>query len=340
MPAAISISVILPVFNGQATIAAAIDSLEADAMPGVEVIAVDDGSTDDTATVLAELAASRTWLRVLSHPHAGIAAALNAGIDAAAGKYIARMDADDVSLPGRLAAQSAYLDAHPTIGLVGGHVRFGGDEESAAGYAHYVAWINTLSEPEDIAALRFVESPFAHPAVMFRREHVERHGGYAEGDFPEDYELWLRWMDAGVRMASLEREVLIWNDPPDRLSRSDERYSVEAFYRMKIRYFVRWAEQLVRQWPDVIVWGAGRVTRQRVKLLEEQGARITAFVDIDPDKIGQRIHGVPVIAPDGLPPPGECFILPFVGARHARELIMQWLREHGYRIGENFLPLA
>lgn len=340
MPPTESISVILPVYNGAATVAVAIESLEAGALPGIEVIVVDDGSTDDTAAVLAELAETRPWLRVLSCTHKGIAAALNAGIDAACGTYIARMDADDVSLTGRLAAQSAFLDEHPDIGLVAGRVRFGGDGNSAAGYAHYVSWINSQWKPEEISALRFVESPFAHPAVMFRRELVERHGGYADGDFPEDYELWLRWMDAGVRMASIDREVLIWNDPPDRLSRNNDRYSIDAFYRMKVGYFARWAAVHVRQWPDVIVWGAGRITRQRVKLLEEQGARISVYVDIDPDKIGQRIHGVSVIAPDELPPPGNCFILPFVGARNARELIMQWLREHGYRIEKDFLPLA
>jgi glycosyltransferase involved in cell wall biosynthesis len=283
---------------------------------------------------------SRPWLRVLIREHRGIVSALNAGIEAATGTYVARMDADDISLPGRIDTQRQYLDMHSEIGVVGGRVRFGGETESAAGYAHYVAWVNGLSSPEEISALRFVESPFAHPAVMFRRDLIWQHGGYRDGDFPEDYELWLRWLQEGVKMGSVADEVLIWNDPPDRLSRSDARYSVDAFYGMKLAYFTRWAKERVASWPEVIVWGSGRVTRKRVRPLTEHGVRVTAWVDIDPKKLGRAIAGVPVIAPWELPAPGKCFILSFVGARHAREEIMAWLESNGYVLEKDYLPMA
>ena len=68
---------------------------------------------------------------------------------------------------------------------------------------------------------------------MFRRELVARHGGYRAGDFPEDYELWLRWLDAGVRMAKVPRPLLTWHDSTGRLSRTDARYDPEAFFRLK-----------------------------------------------------------------------------------------------------------
>ena len=103
-----------------------------------------------------------------------------------------------------------------------------------------MAWTNGLLTHEEIALARFVESPLAHPSVMFRRSLVERWGGYAEGAFPEDYELWLRWLDAGVRMEKLADPLLIWNDSPTRLSRRDPRYAAEAFYRVKARYLARW----------------------------------------------------------------------------------------------------
>jgi glycosyltransferase involved in cell wall biosynthesis len=340
-----SVSVILPVYNALDTVRAAVESLESDALhaadPGsVEVITVDDGSTDGSAELLDTMAASAPWLRVMHIPHGGIVAALNAGLAAAQGAFIARMDADDVSLSGRLVHQMEYLAAHPEIGLVSGQVEFGGDRKSARGYALHVDWLNALHTPEEIMLERFVESPFAHPSVMFRRELVARHGGYREGDFPEDYELWLRWMDAGVRMARMDVPVLRWNDSPHRISRSDPRYSVDAFYAVKARYLARRLERENPHHPGVIVWGSGRITRRRIRLLEREGVEVRAWVDIDPGKIGQMIGGVNVISPDQLPPPGSCFILTYVGSRGARGEIANWLDAHGYSKGLDYLHAA
>lgn len=339
------ISVVLPVHNAVETIHTAVESLEAEylhaASPGiVEVIAVDDGSTDGSRKLLDGLAVENPWLRVVPQRHLGIVKALNAGIDAARGRYIARMDADDESLPGRLAAQCAFLDANPDIGVVGGLVEFGGDRVASRGYALHVDWLNSLTTPEDIALARFIESPVAHPSVMFRRKLVEQHGGYKSGAFPEDYELWLRWMDAGVRFGRIETPVLCWNDPQGRLSRTDPRYSTDAFYAVKARYLAKWLQRENRHHPEVLAWGSGRTTRIRVSHLQAQGVEVLAWVDVDPRKVDREIHGIPVISPDEIPEPGRCFVLPYVGSRHAREEICTWLERLGFRKGVDFIPAA
>jgi glycosyltransferase involved in cell wall biosynthesis len=334
------VSVILPVHNAAATVGEALRSLGTAALDDVEIIAVDDGSTDETADVLDALRAEIATLRILRQPQRGIAAALEAGREAAVGSYIARMDADDVALPQRLVRQRRFLDRHAGIGVVSGRVRFGGSRKTAKGYAAYVDWINTLRDPADFSTQRFVESPLAHPAVMFRADCARRHGGYRDGMFPEDYELWLRWMEAGVQFASIPDEVLIWNDPPERLSRSHPRYSIEAFYAMKTEYLARWCALHVRDWPEVIVWGAGRTTRKRAQHLEACGARVRMWVDIDEKKIGHTVGGAPVVGPADLPPPGEGFVIPFVGSRSARKEIRAWLESHGYVLERDFIPAA
>ena len=324
------ISVLLPVYNAAQTVERAVRSLNINELRDAEIVAVDDGSTDGSGEILARLQGEIPRLHVHTQPHRGIVAALSTGIERAAGEYIARMDADDVSLPRRLERQRSLLDQHASIGLVTGRVRFGGDRRRAKGYATYVDWINTLRDPDEFASSRFIESPLAHPAVMFRRACAHRFGGYRDGPFPEDYELWLRWMEAGVLFASIPDDVLVWNDPPERLSRNDPRYSIEAFYAMKAEYLARWCAINVAIWPNVVVWGSGRITRKRVQLLEACGARVRMWVDIDPKKIGKWVSGAEVVATDLLPDPGSCFILSFVASRDARVQIQRWLHAHGY----------
>lgn len=260
----VRISVVLPIFNEESLLEEALESLLRQTEPDFEVIAVDDGSTDGTPALLDQFAARDGRVKPVRQPHAGIVAALNRGLAEAGGAYVARMDADDVARPHRLQRQADFLDRERGIGLISSRVEYLGDVERNAGLAHFVAWTNSLTSEEDISLYRFVESPVVHPSVMFRRELVKQFGGYRDGPFPEDYELWLRWMERGVRMAKLEETLLEWRERPDRLTRTDSRYSPEAFYRTKAPYLYRWLERHNPHHPAVIVWGAdlGGVARR------------------------------------------------------------------------------
>jgi glycosyltransferase involved in cell wall biosynthesis len=334
------ISILLPVFNAPNTIARAVDSLLAQTETDWELLILDDGSTDETPEILQALARRDPRIRVVTLPHRGITSTLNTGLPEARGELIARMDADDISLPDRLGRQREFLEAHPGIGLVSCRVLFGGDSTLNAGYGRYVDWINGLLTPEEIARHRFVESPLAHPSVMFRRELPEQFGGYSAGPFPEDYELWLRWLERGVRMAKVPEPLLVWDDPPSRLSRLDSRYSTDAFFRMKTSYLGRWLAEHNPHHPRVIVWGAGRLTRRRAGLLCSQDVKIEAYADIDPAKIGRSHSGAVVMRPEQLPPPGETFILSYVSVVEARAEIARWLDSHGYQIERDYLLVA
>lgn len=334
------ISVVMPVRNAAPTLAVAIDSLLRQTDAAWELVAVDDGSTDPSAALLEAYARRDRRIRVIHAPRRGLVAALNAGLSAATGALVARMDADDVCEPERLARQRRHLESRPDVGLVASRVGFGGDPARAAGYARYVGWTNRLLTHEEISLARFVESPLAHPSVMFRRSLVERWGGYADGDFPEDYELWLRWLEAGVRMEKLAESLLVWNDSPTRLSRCDRRYAREAFYRLKARYLARWLALHNPHHPEVILWGAGRITRKRAQHLVDRGITVGAFVDIDPMKIGRRIGGRPVLALDELPSPGTAFVVSYVGSSDAREQIEAGLQAAGYRRGVDYIAAA
>jgi glycosyltransferase involved in cell wall biosynthesis len=335
-----AISVVMPVLDAAATLPAALDSVRSQTERAWALVAIDDGSTDASLSILRAAAAHDERIQVVTGPHQGLVAALNSGLALATAPLIARMDADDVSLPERLERQRRHLDEHPDVGLVAARVLFAGDRAQRRGYAGYVDWTNRWLTHEEIALARFVESPIAHPSVMFRRELVWRFGGYADGAFPEDYELWLRWLDAGVRFAKLAEPLLVWRDSPARLSRRDPRYASDAFYAVKARYLARWLSAHNPHHPAVIVWGAGRLTRRRARHLTDHGSVISAFVDIDPRKIGQTVDGVPVLGPDALPAPGRCFVVSYVASRGARELIEERLRASGFRAGTDYVLAA
>ena len=337
------VSVVLPVFNAAVTVVRAVASIREQIFGDWELVAVDDGSTDGTREILRVLAKSEPRIVVVERPHAGVVASANAGAAAARGEFIARMDADDVSHPERLAEQVAFLDApaNRDVGVVGCLVEFGGDRATGEGYALHVDWVNSLVTPEEIALHRFVEAPLANPSVMFRRELVARHGGYRDGDFPEDYELWLRWLDAGVRMAKVRRVLLTWHDAPTRLTRTDARYAPEAFFRMKAEWIAREVAR-VAGGREILIWGAGRHTRRRAAHLENHGVSIAGYVDVDVKKTGRGIGGtgLPVLAPADLPSPGEIFVLNYVSSRGAREFNRGELVQRGYVEGRDFLSCA
>lgn len=326
-------SILIPFRNAQATLGDAVDSLRSQTFRDWELLLINDGSTDGGGMLADQMAGRDSRIRVMHLPPSGIVTALNIGLEHSESEVIARMDADDLCHPDRLGRQMEVLRSNPEVDLVSCRVAFGGDREAQAGYAAHVDWLNTLITHEAMFQNRFVDAPVAHPTVMFRRSAVERFGGYREGDFPEDFELWLRWLEGGARFHKLSETLLTWNDPPERLSRSDPRYAREAFYRIK-------CEKLLKVLPaerPIWLWGAGRLTRKRFQPLLDLTS-FAGFVDVDPNKIGNRLHGHPVVGLDDLP--RGAFVLLGVSIPGAREKIIERLENQGRRILSDFLPVA
>ncbi|RCK78200.1 MAG: Glycosyl transferase, group 2 family protein [Candidatus Ozemobacter sibiricus] len=371
-------TVLLPVRDGAATLADSLASLVAQTDPDFEVVVVDDGSCDDTPALLAAWAARDPRFRVFRRPATGLVAALQFGLAQARGRFIARLDADDRARPRRLEAQRALLASRPDLGLVSCLVAYHPppgppadsptdspsnpgppaadppdrlERPSAAGlargtppgvgFARYVDWMNSLLTPDDIERERFVESPLAHPSVMFRRALIERYGGYRPGPFPEDYELWLRWLDAGVRMAKVPEVLLDWYDRPARLSRTDaDRCRLDRLFALKAVWLARWLARHNPHHPRIMVWGASRLARRRLAPLERQGVTVTGFFDLRPTIIGRQIDGRPVFSRDRLPPPGAAFTVVYVSAHGARAEIRARAAAAGWREGVDFLFAA
>jgi glycosyltransferase involved in cell wall biosynthesis len=334
-------SVLMPCFNAAGTLDETIGSLLEQTMRHFEVIAVDDGSSDDTGMVLRAWAERDSRIRSVAIPHSGIIPALNEGLSHCRGPYIARMDADDLAHPTRLERQAEWLENHSDLAAVGSLVEGFSAETLQEGFQIYIDWLNQLTTPEAIAREIFIESPIAHPSIMVRRSWMEKMGGYQENGWPEDYDLWLRMHLEGAKFAKVPEVLLYWREHPDRLTRTDSRYAVENFLREKSHYLSRGP---LRDADRVVIWGAGQMGRRISKHLLRENVPVEAFVDVDPRKIGRELRGRRVISRERLAEwmraEDRPLLLAAVGSRGARALIREYLGGLGLREGVDWWAVA
>ena len=339
MPA---VSVLLPCYNVEHTLEETLTSLARQTLSDFEVIAVDDGSTDNTLSILEEWSQHDARFRVFSKPHTGIIPTANLGVRFCRSRYVARLDADDRAHPERLAIQVDYLNKHSKVAAVGSLVKGFPEEKIGRGFQLYYQWLNSLITHEDICREIFIESPLPNPSVTMRKAWFERIGGYQEHGWPEDYDLWLRLYLAGARFAKIPRVLLEWREHPDRVTHTDSRYSVKNFLRAKAHYLARGPLQ---DRDAVILWGAGMTGRRLSKhLIREEKQPVVAFVDVDPKKIGSTRRGRPIIARDDLMNWWKRYqnpvLLSAVRARKARPLIRARLNELGLVEGKDWWAAA
>ena len=335
------VSIVIPCYNAANTLAETLHTIAAQTLTDFEVIAVDDGSEDQTADLLNSWSQKDPRFKTLSLPHGGIIPALNAGLAASQSDLIARMDADDKMHPTRLEKQIAALKAQPELDLVSCLIRGFPQETLREGFKVYIDWLNSLITHEQISRDIYVESPLCHPSVMFRKQAAEKAGGYQEHGWAEDYDLWLRMYQAGLRFGKVPEILVEWREHPDRLTRTDSRYSLENFIRAKAHYL---AKGPLKNRDAVVIWGAGMHGRRLSKHLLRNNVRLTAFVDIDPKKIGKTKRNLPIMAPDELLPHLRQYerpaVLSAVGARGVRELIREELTRLGLVEGQDWWAAA
>jgi glycosyltransferase involved in cell wall biosynthesis len=332
-----SVSVLLPCRDAEAHLPEAIRGLKLQTFSDYEVIAVNDGSVDDTGDALERWAESDDRVRTLHTPRNGLAEALQAGAAECRGALLARVDADDFTHPRRFARQVEYLARHKEVDAVGTHVRYFPHGQVGWGARRYQGWLNGLTEPEELARDIFVECPIAHPTLMARRARFLEVGGYASNGWPEDYDLVLRLHLAGSLVANVPEILHYWRERNDRASRVDPRYSADAFRRCKIHYL---RGSILEGRTEVSIWGAGRVGKDLARALIDEGLKVSAFLDVDPRKIGQEIHGALVHDARDIADVTESYLLVAVGAAGAREMIREELAAVGFKEPEDYRCVA
>ncbi len=331
------VSVLMPVRDAARTVRAAAASILRQTWRDLALVCVDDGSTDATAEVLARLAERDRRVEIVRGPGEGIARALGRGLARCDGELVARMDADDVAHPARITRQVEALAADPSLAAIGSAVSLFPRREVRDGMRRYAAWLNALTTPDRVRRDLYVEAPLVHPAAAIRRRALDAAGGWRDGPFPEDYDLWLRLAAAGGALSNLPETLLAWRESPGRLTRTDPRYALARHVALKCGSLARGPLAGRR---EVALWGAGETGRAFADALAREGIAVARFVEVDRRKIGRTVRGAPVISWEqvgrirGLP------LLVAVGAPGARDLIRAELDRAGFREVDDYRCVA
>ena len=226
------VSVVFPCRNAERYIRAALESILEQSYRELEILVIDNASVDTTPEIVAGYAAQDGRIKYLGNEtDLGIAGSLNRGLRAATGEFIARMDADDIAMPERIAKQVAYLEANPECVICGTNIIIINAEDERIGRRDFA------TADEDIKRGMLIDIPFCHPATMFRRRAVAEGGVFYDEQWRtvEDRDFWLRLADHG-QYANLPEDLMLYRISETSMKYAECRRTVFDIIRLQLRW--------------------------------------------------------------------------------------------------------
>lgn len=286
------VSVIMPVKNQENFIEAALRSVIGQDFNDIEIIVVNDGSTDGTSKKLCSFQHDDR-LQIIELPKSrGIVTALNIGLAAATGDFIARMDGDDIMHPARIRKQYEFSRSNPDVDLCGCCVTcFTDAGPISRGVSNFQKWHNSLLTGAEMRRNIYVDSPMVHPTFFGTRSFFRRMGGYQDTGFAEDYDFIFRSIFSGAKLAKLPENLLRWRDHPNREIRTNPNLKKDRLFRQKARFF-REFDPLANR--PLYLFGIWRYGKSLLDALLEEGLQINGVVDPSGKRIDSGVRGLPV----------------------------------------------
>lgn len=275
-------------------------------------------------------------LHLVRREEPGLVSALNTGIEKASGRFIARMDADDVALPQRISDQVQLMQQQPAVNFCATAVEIFAADGITEGSRRYQGWLNSQISANTIRQGVFIESPLPHPSWMLRRELYQQLGGYRRTEWAEDYDLVLRAWLAGASMAKPHHKPLLrWREHALRLTRTDQLYSRRNFLLAKA-----WAlSQSLLQQRRAIILGTGTNAKRLHTALRKYDVEVSCFVELNNAPQKKSLRNLPVINYDDLATSNlqGALIVSTVTRYGARATIRQWFDAHEMTEGVDYL---
>lgn len=337
------ISILLPVYNAAPFIKECLLSIQNQTFTEFETVIVDDGSSDETIDLITKLVSKdHRFKRFGFSENRGIVAALNYGLEKCSGKWIARMDADDIMHPDRLSKQLSFMNRHPDIDIQGAQVELIRDDASITeGQHNYINWGNQLTRDLEIKQEIFAESPIIHPTFFISKSYYLKLSGYQDNPWVEDYDFLLRAFNQGAKFGKIPEKLLIKRDHPQRVVRNDIRCKRKAMFAIKAHYFKKcgWFN------PDkkIMIIGTGAVGKMLATALRKEKIRVDGFINNDHFNKKGTFKGLPVHflneANDRqfFSEQKNTFFISAVGVPAGKKKVHQLLEQYHLKAGKNYL---
>lgn len=330
------ISIVMPFYNEERFLNSTLTSIVNQTYINFELIAIDDFSTDQSLLLLKEWARKDDRVKIFQNTKKGIIGALQLGFNKSSGRFITRMDADDLMEEKKLEIMLGKLKVHGEGHLALGKVHyFSESKEINEGYRQYENWLNYLTERganfEDI----YTECSVPSPCWMLYRSDFIKCGGFSANVYPEDYDLAFRMMAMGLKIIP-ENEVLHhWRDHSERASRNDENYTDNTFIPLKVNYFLK-----LHKNRKVAVWGAGKKGKRIIQELLKVVEKPHWFCN-NPKKIGHSIFDIKMQSEEELLKTNKEFqIIVAVANPEEKKMIRVELENKGWQKNVDFFFFA
>lgn len=256
------ISIIMPAKNASAWIEDCLDSIIQQSYSSWELIAVNDHSTDDTATIIEGFSKRYSRIKFYQNTGEGIIDALNTALSHANGHWITRMDADDIMPIKKIETLAKTLNWNTEI-VATGKVKYFSEKPISKGYLEYEAWLNERIDRNDHWDWIYRECVVSSANWLTHRENVK----FIKDQYPEDYALTFSWHQRGLRIQGSDSITHLWREHQKRTSRNSYNYQQEAFFKLKIRQFLNLSRDNKR---PLVVMGNNQKSRLIGKILGGQ----------------------------------------------------------------------
>lgn len=260
------ISVLIPFRNAAPWLRECLDSIVDQSYPDFEVIGVNDFSEDESVEIFQSYCNRDERFRMFSSRQRGIVSALALAYSHARGRMITRMDADDRMPVHRFKWMRDRLLQCDRHAVITGQVQYFSEQAISPGYLEYQRWLNAVNLQGTHRTAIYRECVLASPNWLTYRETIELVGGFRDLEYPEDYDLVLRWYEKGVEFESLEQLTLFWREHPGRISRNSSQYSQASFFELKVKAFLR----MDYRGGPLVIWGKNKKSSLLSKVLNRQ----------------------------------------------------------------------
>ncbi|PHR32861.1 MAG: glycosyl transferase family 2 [Fluviicola sp.] len=321
------VSILLPFHNAAPWITETVLSIQNQSFEDWELIAINDFSTDDSFKILQGLAENDSRIQLHQNAQKGIIPALQLALSKVTGRFITRMDADDLMPENRLQLMVNRMESLPEKSIVTGKVKYFSDSSLnvSDGYLSYEAWLNERVENTDYYNHIYRECVVASPNWLARTEDIRASNIFSELNYPEDYDMTFRWMKNGFTIHGIDGVTLLWREHPARTSRNSDVYDQESFFNLKLSWFCD-----LHELNSVAVLGAGVKGKLTAKFLVNRQVDFN-WHDLDSAKYGAPIYGKTIQDYTALK--GNKLLIAIYPKN--KKPLLDYLTEKGFEIGKN-----